>query len=435
MTQAQNDQQNNKLADRAMSVMPGGVASVNRLNTRPVYFTKAQGSKLTDNLGRRFIDYNCAFGATILGHGDPDLAERVASSSQQIGLVGLGGTDLEVELAEKLVNLIPCAEQVAFCNTGSEATFHALRLARAATGRRKIIKFQGAYHGWHDAVALNVASTAEAVGQTDPLSAGMHPSVVEDTLVGTYNDLTSLEALFDANPGAVAAVIIEVILHNVGSLPATKEFLSGAKALCEKHGAVLVFDEVITGFRHGLGGYQSIIGVTPHLAAFGKALANGFPIAALVGPESLLRHFKPKPQGDVFLAGTYNGHPVMAAAALATIEKLSAPGAYDHLYGLGQRYRDDLQVLVDKYGLTAQPAGYGTVWLLEFFKGPKSSYADLLANDAEKDIAFRTAMFDAGHATSTNPLKRWNVTLAHTDDDRAATMAAADQVLARMVGA
>ncbi|NIB45220.1 aspartate aminotransferase family protein [Pseudomaricurvus alkylphenolicus] len=418
-----------KILDQARKVMPDGVASVNRLQTAPIYFERAQGAELWDVDGKRYIDYNCAFGATIIGHADEQIADRVADAASKIGLIGLGGTDLEVELAEKLVQIIPSADQVAFCNSGSEATFHALRLARAATGRRKIVKFQGAYHGWHDAVALNVGSSAELVGHQDPLSAGMHPSVLQDTIVARYNDTAMMEAIFSEQGEEIAAVIIETVLHNVGSLPATTEFLQQLKAICERNGAVLIFDEVIAGFRHSLGGYQAITGVTPHLAAFGKAMGNGYPIAALVGKEELMSHFRSKPNGNVFLAGTYNGHPVMAAAALATIEQLEAPGAYDKLYGLGARYREDLDRLVAKYDLKAQSAGYGSVWLLEFFKGEKHSYEDLLGNDAAMDTAFRSAMMAAGQITSCNPLKRWNVTLAHTDEHREETMAVADRVL------
>jgi glutamate-1-semialdehyde 2,1-aminomutase len=421
-----------EVSNRALRVLPGGVASTNRLISKPKYFTQAKGAELVDCDGRRFVDYNCAFGATIIGHADPEIANRVAEASAKIGLIGLGGTDLEVELAERLVEIIPCADKVAFCNSGSEATFHALRLARAATGRLKVVKFQGAYHGWHDAVAMNVASAPSALGERDPLSAGMHPAVAADTLIARFNDAEDLQRIFEANSGQIAAVIVETILHNVGCIPARKEFLQEAKRICEKNGAVLIFDEVITGFRHALGGYQAIVGVTPHLSAFGKALGNGFPIAVLAGNDELMRHLDPRPRGDVYFAGTYNGHPVMAAAALATIERLSRPGAYGGLYELGAAYRNDLARLVRKFNLSAQPAGYGSVWLLEFFMGEKSSYEELLFNDSGKDTCFREGMLAEGHATSTKPLKRWNLTLAHTHSHREETMAAAERVLSRL---
>ncbi len=424
-----------ELQRRAGRVMPGGVASVNRLVSEPLYIVGARGAEIEDASGRVFVDYNCAFGATILGHADPLVAERVARESRRVGLVGLGGTDVEVELAERLVGLIPCAEQVAFVNSGSEATFHALRLARAVTGREKIVKFQGAYHGWHDAVALNVASDRAALGRRDPLGAGMLASTLDATLVARFNDLEGLRDLFDRRGAEIAAVIVEPILHNVGCVAGTESFLRGARELCDRHGAVLVFDEVITGFRHGLGGYQEIVGVTPHLGAFGKALANGFPIAALVGEASLLEHFSPRPTGDVYLAGTYNGHPVMVAAALATLDRLEEPGTYERLYALGARYRHGLDELVARHGLPARASGFGSVWLLEFLTGTPSCYEDLLANDSRTDAAFRKAMLERGHITSTTPLKRWNVTLAHTDDHRTRTLEAADAVLAELARA
>jgi glutamate-1-semialdehyde 2,1-aminomutase len=323
---------------------------------------------------------------------------------------------------------------VAFCNSGSEATFNALRLARAVTGRPLIVKFQGAYHGWHDSVAMNVASPADRLGRPDPLSEGILEATIRSTLVARFNDIAELTRLFTEHGPQIAAVIIEPILHNVGCVPATPEFLAAAKSLCERHGSVLVFDEVITAFRHALGGYQQLTGVTPHLTAVGKAVANGYPIAALVGGEALMRHFRQRPVGNVFHGGTYNGHPVMAAAALATIDRLAQPGAYDQLYELGERYRADLAELVARHELIAQPAGFGSVWLLEFFTGPKSSYDDLLGNDAETDIAFRTALLECGHISSTVPLKRYNVTLAHTDEHRRRTMAAVDDVLTRLRG-
>lgn len=419
--------------EAASRVMPGGVASVNRLLTRTLYFSSAKGASVTDLDGHTYIDYNCAFGATILGHSDPAVTARVAEAACRIGLIGLGGTDLEVELAERLVQLIPSAEQVAFCNSGSEATFNALRLARAATGRSLIVKFQGGYHGWHDSVAMNVATPAERLGQRDPLSEGILPAQLDATLIGTFNDIDSLEQLFAAHGPRIAAVIIEPILHNVGAVPATVEFLTAAKRLCAAHGSVLVFDEVITAFRHALGGYQEITGVTPDLTTVGKAIANGYPLAALVGRESLMQHFRQRPIGNVYHGGTYNGHPVMAAAALATIDRLSEPDAYDYLFGLGQRYREDLAVLVSRHGLAAQPAGYGSVWLLEWFVGDKHSYDDLLANRTEEDVAFRTALLERGYISSTVPLKRYNITLAHTDEHRAATMAAIDDVLSTLL--
>ena len=412
--------------------MPGGVASVNRLLHEDMYFVGTQGAEIRTADGRVFIDYNCAFGATIIGHADPEISARVAEASARLGLIGLGGTDTEVLLAERLVELIPCAQQVAFCNSGSEATYHALRLARAATGRERIVKFQGAYHGWHDAVAMNVASPPDAIGHRDLLSAGMLRSATDATLVARFNDPAGLDALFAEHGADIAAVIVEPILHNVGCVEATTEFLLAARSLCDRYGSVLVFDEVITGFRHGLGGYQERCEVLPDLAAFGKAMANGFPIAALVGSADLLGHFRPRPVGDVFLAGTYNGHPVMAAAALATIDRLSQPGAYEYLYSLGASYRAELDRLATDHELRARAVGYGSVWLLVFTDAIARDYEALLQNDATADASFRRGLIERGHISSPIPLKRWNVTLAHTAAHRDRTIEAADAVLATM---
>lgn len=421
--------ENWRYKDAAEHVLPGGVASVNRLIHQPVYFKSANGAEVTDVAGKTYVDYNCAFGATIVGHAHKAVANRVAKTAGEIGLIGLGGTDVEVELAQKLVSLFPSAERVAFCNSGAEATYHALRISRAATGRKKIVKFQGAYHGWHDAVALNVMTPKEQLGSHHRMSAGMLDSVVENTIVAPFNDPEALAEIFQTQGEEIAAVIIECILHNVGCIRPTQAFLEEMRRLCNAHGAILIFDEVITGFRHALNGYQTTTGVTPDLSTIGKAMANGFPIAAVVGRKDLMDRCRPQPKGDIFLAGTYNGHPVTAAAALATIEELEKPGAYETLFSNGQEMRDGLDDIVQRLGFEAQAAGYGSVWLLYFFEGEYNAFPDLLANDNELDMAFRRGLVDRGFISSTNPLKRWNFTTAHTKEHIARTLQAAEDTL------
>lgn len=416
--------------DRAEAVLPGGVASVNRLISKPIYFNSANGAEVTDVAGNTYVDYNCAFGATIIGHADPRIANRVAEASEQIGLIGLGGTDTEVALATKLLSLFPNADRVNFCNSGAEATYHALRICRADTGRQKIIKFQGGYHGWHDAVAMNVMTPENELGSHHRMSAGMMDSVVGNTFISEFNNEEQLESLFASNGHEVAAVIVEMIMHNVGCILPTKSFLKTARRLCDEYGAKLIFDEVITGFRHALNGYQSVVGVIPDITTIGKAVANGFPIAALMGKENLMKRCRPSAQGgDIFMAGTYNGHPVMCAAALATIEQLEAPGAYDSLFEKGDKIRSGLNEIADRLGFEAQAAGYGSVWLLYFFKGTYTSFRDLLANDSDLDRSFREGLVERGFISSTNPLKRWNFTLAHTDEHIDRTLQAAEDTL------
>jgi glutamate-1-semialdehyde 2,1-aminomutase len=333
--------------------------------------------------------------------------------AETIDLVGAGTLALEVEVAEALVACIPCAEQIALCNSGSEATYHALRLARAATGRTKIVKFQGGYHGWHDYVAMNVQSTSNAIGTYDPISAGMLEDAARHTLVLPYNDADAVESCLKAHANEIAAIIVEPIAHNMGSVIATSAFLNDLRRLTEEHGTILIFDEVITGFRHALGGYQSIAGVTPDLATFGKAASSGYPVGILAGRRDLMERVGRTGEGSVFMGGTFNGTPSSLAAMLATIETLSEPGAYTRLFELGDYMRRGLDMIVNRLGLPAQSAGFGSVWLLYFFDGPYSQYRDLLRNDDAADLAFRQALIENRIIGQPLPLKRLFLSLSH----------------------
>ncbi|MEF9672625.1 aminotransferase class III-fold pyridoxal phosphate-dependent enzyme [Pseudomonas sp. PCH446] len=225
---------------------------------QPYAFVRAEGAYLFDADGQRHTDFHCGFGAHVLGHGHPAIRERVYEVTQRIDLIGAGITDLEVEVAEALVSYIPCAEQISFCNSGSEATYHALRLARAATGRKRIIKFQGGYHGWHDYVAMNGQTARERIGQFDPMSDGILQAAADYTTILPYNNADAVEQFLKTHPGEVAAIIVEPIAHNMGSVAATDAFLKDLRSLTTDHGVVLIFDEVITGFRHALGGISPL---------------------------------------------------------------------------------------------------------------------------------------------------------------------------------
>src|SRR3982751_3725877 len=250
--------QGSDLAARAARVIPGGVNSGQRRvpGLEDLVIAATSGATFTDGEGRTYTDYHSAFGPPLLGHNDPDVDGAVAAAARSVGLMGIGVTSVEVELAERICELVPSCEQVLLTETGSEATFHALRVARAATGRRHVIKFQGCYHGWHDSVAMNVISLPENVGRKDPLSKGVLPEVIDATLVCRFNDADDVErALTDHD---VAAIILEPIPHNIGAVLPKPGFLERLRELCTAHGTVLIFDEVITGFRHALGGSQSL---------------------------------------------------------------------------------------------------------------------------------------------------------------------------------
>src|SRR5713226_489395 len=285
------------LVERARRVIPGGVNSGQRQleGLEDLVVASTSGATFTDKQGRTYTDYHAAFGPPVLGHNDPDVDRAASEMSRKVDLMGVGVTEIEIELAERLVELIPSVNKVLLTMTGSEATFHALRVARAATGRRHIIKFQGCYHGWHDSVAMNVISLPERVGMKDPLSAGILPEVLDATIVLPFNDADAVERELETRPGGVAAIILEPIPHNVGALLPKPGYLERLRELSTKHGTVLIFDEVITGFRHGLGGFQSVAGVTPDLTTFGKAVANGYPMGGIGGRADLMDLFSSSP--------------------------------------------------------------------------------------------------------------------------------------------
>jgi glutamate-1-semialdehyde 2,1-aminomutase len=407
-------QSNMTLAERAMAVIPGGHLSPSRRLGFPCAFTRASGPFLYDADGNEYIDFHCGFGANVLGHCHPAVRKRVEAVADHVDLIGAGILDLEVETAEALVRCIPCADQVAFCSSGSEATYHALRLARAATGRTEIIKFQGGYHGWHDYVAMNVQSSAQRIGQYDPISDGILRAAAQHTIVLPYNDADAVETYLRSQPGQVAAVIIEPIAHNMGSVIARDGFLRDLRRLCDEHGTVLIFDEVITGFRHALGGYQSIAGVTPDLATFGKAASSGYPVGLVAGRRHLMERLGRSGDSAVFMGGTFNGTPATLAAIVGTLEELAKPGTYEKLFELGAYMRGQLDAIVSRLGLHAQSAGFGSVWLLYFFTGPYSSYTDLLRNDDVRDLQFRQRLVESRCIGQPVPLKRLYLSASHT---------------------
>lgn len=423
----QPEQRSRELIELSQRYIPGGVSSANRLVEPNLMFSRAEGAYIWDVDGRRYLDYHAAFGPPILGHCHPEVNARVTDAIQGVDLFGVGGGEMETRLAMKIVEHVPAAEKVVFCNSGSEATYSALRVARAATGRQKIIKFQGCYHGWHDAVLMNVITPADKVGQKHVLTAGATPQVIEDTFVLRFNDVDELTQVIAAHGEDIAAVILEPIPHNVGTILPHPAFLSALRSLTAAHGIVLIFDEVVTGFRHALGGYQAIAGVTPDLTTMGKAIANGFPLAALCGRADLLDRFGPG--GDVFFAGTFNAHPVGVAASLATIEILERPGSYEHLYRLGDMVRAGLADLVGRYGVEATVTGFGSVFVTYFMNGPIVSYDDLLRNDVETFVRFRLGMIERGIYMLPVNLKRNHISLAHTEADIDATLEAAEAVL------
>ena len=421
---------NERLLDEASTYAPGGVHTSIRIIDPPLCVRRAEGAYIEDVEGKRYIDYHAAFGPLILGHCYPDVVESVVTTIRQTDLYGVSTTEMELALAKKIVGHVPSVEQVLFCCTGSEATFHAVRLARAVTGRRKLIKFQGCYHGWHDYVLRNVLSVPERVGQRDPGSAGMLDEVVDNTLVCDFNDLEAVERVVRSNQGDVAAVILEPIPHNVGCIMPKQTFLEGLRALCDREGIILVFDEVITGFRHHIGGYQAICGVMPDLTTMGKAIANGFPIAALGGKRRLMQRFNTRPGGDVYFGGTFNAHASCLAASLATVGILETGKVHEHIFRLGERMRSGLRDIAARAGIPATVAGFGSVYVLYFMEDrPINNYTDLLRNDAALFVRYRRELMKRGVFELPMNLKRNHISYSHTDADIDRTLQAAEESL------
>jgi glutamate-1-semialdehyde 2,1-aminomutase len=426
------------LLDKARRVIPGGVNSCRRETTPPLCVRGADGAYIEDVEGRRLIDYHAAFGCILLGHCFPDVAERVAAAARTSSMVGVGVTDAEVELAERLARHVPSVERVLLTNSGGEATYSAVRLARGITGREKIVKFQGCYHGSHDYVLPNTLTIQTKSGTTidTNASAGMLPAASASVLVARYNDLDSVRSLFTANEGAIAGVIVEPLLHNAATILPEPGFLEGLRELCDTTGAVLIFDEVITGFRHALGGYQSIAGVVPDVTTFAKAMANGFPIGAIGGRAEVMDHFNTARGGDVFYSGTYNGNGIAVAAALATIDVLETQPVYERIYALGEQMRAGLATIVARVGAPATVVGFGSIYGLIFVPGPVLTYEDVRANDVESFLCYKTELLERGvlEMPSGNAM-RCHVSYSHTTEDVDRTLAAAEEALDATVAA
>lgn len=424
------DGANHRLCEEAARFTPGGTHSAIRISGAPVCIRRAKGPYMWDEEGRRYIDYHAAYAPVILGHCYEPLVERVVDTIRQTDIYGVATTELEVELSRKLVKHVPSVEQVLLCCTGSEATFQAVRLARAVTGRHKILKFQGCYHGWHDYVLRNVISEPDKVGQRDPGSTGMLPASIDNTLVCRFNDLDDVRRTISENKDEIATIILEPIPHNVGCILPKQEFLEGLRRLCDEEGIILTFDEVITGFRHAIGGYQAIAGVTPDLTTMGKAMANGFPVAAIGGRRDLMERFNTREGGDVFFAGTYNGHSSGLAAALASIETLENENVHEHIFMLGERMRTGLAQIVQRHGYPCTVAGFGSVYTLYFMETDSiENFGDLLANDAGLYVRYRQELIKRGVFEIAKNLKRNHISYSHSVEDVDWTLERSEEAL------
>ena len=420
--------------------LPGGVASVNRIAEPDLMFVRAKGAHMWDSEGKRYIDYHAAFGPHILGHNDPYVTDAVIRTLDQAqSLYGSGTTVLEARLAELICQCAPFIESVALLNTGSEATYQAIRLARAATGRDHIIVMQGGYNGWHNDVACNLSTPLGELGSRvsgeeykfHPISAGIpsaHSHLVHPV---NYNDLESVRCIAQRYP--VACIILEPILQNIGIVKPEPGYLQGLRDLATEEGFLLIFDEVKTGFRHAIGGYASLTGVAPDLAVYGKALANGYPMAAIGGTKRYLDLFiDPDPLRRVLLAGTYNGHPVPTAAAIATIERLRENDGeiYRRLEQMGAWLQDEIESIAQRHGLGLLVARQGSAFCLYLMDHAPKDWHDLAANhDFARDLKLRRDVIGEGIYTFPIAAKQWSISAAHSEQDIEQTVQALRKVL------
>lgn len=420
------------LFEAAVKVMPGGVNSPVRafraVHMPPRFITRASGACVYDEDGTAYIDYVCSWGPMILGHDHPAVREAVERAVKD-GLSFGAPTRREVEMAQLLVELVPHLEMVRMVNSGTEAVMSAIRLARGATGRDKLIKFEGCYHGHSDSLLVSAGSSALAGGC--PSSAGVPADVARHTLTAPYNDLKSVENLLDAYPGQVACVIVEPVAANMGVTAPKPGFLQSLRDLCDRHGALLIFDEVITGFRLGLGGAQAYYGVRADLVTFGKIIGGGMPVGAYGGSRALMEQVAPC--GPVYQAGTLSGNPVAMAAGLAQLTYLrDHPEVYADLAAkatwLAAQYRD----IAARHGVAMTVNQVESLLSPFFTDGPVEDLAGAKRSDLERYARYFAGMLRRGVSLAPAQFEAMFISAAHTQSQLEATAQAAEAALAEL---
>ncbi len=411
----------------AARLLPGGALGGNVLadDVRFV-FSRGAGSRFWDASGNMYIDYVLGSGALLLGHAHPAIqaaiTEQVARGTHFFAYLN----DLSVELARQVVPLIPCAERIRFTTSGSDSTFHAIRLARGFTGRSKVLKFEGAYHGTHDYAQLSTTPSRTAnYPSAMPDTGGIPPAVQELMLVCPYNDLDALRSILDQHGPEIAAIIVEPIQRIISPLPG---FLQGVRDLTRQHGIVMIMDEVVTGFRYGLGGAQAYFGVVPDLATYAKIIGGGLPVGALAGRADIMDQADPRRRGGddfVYQNGTLQGHPLGCAAALASLSVLSQPGVYEKLFAFSDRFRRELQAVLERHDMGMSVIGEGPMWhIISGTKVPRN-WADMLEASPPRQAAFDTELLRQG--VFVVPGTRRFISICHDDEDLALTLEAADR--------
>lgn len=416
----------------AERVLPGaGLGGYSLADDIRFVIHKGEGSRLQDVRGQWYIDYVGGAGALILGHAHPALVSAVQEQAAK-GMHFFGTlNELAIQLAEKIVEAVPCAEKIAYATTGSEATYYAMRMARAKTGKNCILKFEGGYHGNHDYSTYSVTPSATSnypAGQPD--TAGIPAAVNETVLIAPYNDLEAARKLVEAHRDDLAAVIVEPVQRII--FP-DDDYLPGLRKICDDNDVLLIFDEVVTGFRLGYGGAQEYFGVTPDIASYGKIVGGGGPLGCVAGPDEIIGLSSPKYKGTkqyAYINGTLHGNPVAAAAGLASLDVLSQPGAYKTLHDRSDHLLAEIQKVFDKHRLPAIATGKGSLWQVLFMDKPPRDYMDVLNSDGAKNRQFDSECMKRGLYMLPN-VRRF-VSTVHTDEDFEETLRVFDEV-ARIV--
>jgi len=425
--------------ERAKAVLAGGVSSSARAATAgdrpyPVYIERGEGANIWSVEGDRYVDFLMSYGSLVLGHAHPAVTEAVRAQLERGTMFGAFNTP-EVELAEEICRAVPCASLVRFANSGSEAMCGAVRAARGYTGRTKVLKFEGHYHGWVDVLAVsNRPSLAQAGPADRPTSCahsrGIPAGVVEDVLICPWNDIEAVCAILDAHKGEVAAVVAEPIVANNACTMPLPGFLEKLREACTKRGVLLIFDEIVTGFRVAAGGAQELFGVIPDLAAYSKALGGGLPVAAFCGQREFM---EPIAANTVKHGGTYNGNPLGAGAACATLRALSAPGVLARVHIAAEVVKEAVRRAARDYGVECVVQGVGGMFQIVFgVSAPLRNYRDLTRTDTARFARFWQHMFDGGVFANQSASACWFGSAAHTDEDLQRACAAVRAAMAKV---